>query len=82
MATHLPIHQPVVDSIPLPLTLTCLQLLVGGFIRFIELPTGDVLVVNESAAEFAAINPSASSLAGPAGPIYGDAVLCSPTEIA
>lgn len=83
MADHIPAWSPVKRNIPTPLTLTQLQTCVGGFIKFIELSTGDLLVVNEASLDgIAPFNSEASSLAGKAGPIHGDVVFCSPTEIA
>lgn len=81
MATFFSQEGPA-QQIATPLTLTKLQTLVKGFIKFIDTPSGDVLVVNESAPEFARINVTASSLAGKASPVYGDVVLCDPSEIA
>jgi len=81
MATFFPEEGPA-RQVESPLTLTKLQTLVKGFIKFIDMPTGDVLVVNESAPEFARMNETATSLAGRVGPVYGDAVLCDPSEIA
>lgn len=80
MAKHIPTNGPT-KSVDGPLSLTKLQLLVGGFIRFIDLPSGDFLVVNEAAESVSIINHSASAIAGRVGPIYGDAVLCTPQEI-
>lgn len=82
MAIYLPLDAPVKNNIPTPLTLTALQTYVGGFVKFIELNSGDILVVNDKATEFASINHHANSFARSAGPIYGHAVLCSPSEIA
>lgn len=81
MATFFPEEGPA-RQVEAPLTLTTLQTLVKGFIKFIDMPSGDVLVVNESAPEFARMNASATSLAGKVGPVYGDVVLCDPSEIA
>jgi hypothetical protein len=81
MAMFYPQQGPA-QKIAGPLTLTKLQTLVKGFIKFIDMPTGDVLVVNESAPEFLAENYAASAIAGKAHPVYGDVVLCDPSEIA
>jgi len=81
MAKHIPLNGPAILLVT-PITLTMLQTCVGGFIKFIELPTGDYMVVNEASEQLAPFNSSASSLAGKAGPIYGDAVLCEPSELA
>lgn len=81
MATFFPQEGPA-KQIEAPLTLTKLQSLVKGFIQFIDMPTGDVLVVNESSVGYARINVTASLLAGKVGPVYGDVVLCDPSEIA
>jgi hypothetical protein len=56
-----------------------LQMYVEGFAQFIELLSGDYLIVNEEGHKFAPLNPMATSIAGM--PIYGDAVLCTPDEI-
>lgn len=68
-----------------PITLTAFQVHVGGFIDFIELQSGDLLVVNEEinrrAADFVHFsNPTATVIAGI--PVLGDVVLCSPSEVA
>lgn len=64
-----------------PLTLTSLQTTVGGFIRFLELETGDLMVVNEASLDRVGVyNATASSLARQ--PVFGDAVLCLSSEIA
>ena len=81
MATFFPQEGPT-QKVKSPLTLTKLQTLVNGFIKFIDMPTGDLLVVNESAPEFARMNIAATSLAGKVGPVYGDVILCRPDEIA
>lgn len=47
MATFFPQKGPA-QQIETPLTLTKLQTLVKGFIKFIDMPTGDVLVVKAS----------------------------------
>ena len=80
MASFIPTQGPA-KEVRVPLTLTALQSYVGGFIKFVELPSGDLLVVNEAGPEFAAINRAANGFAGQAGPIFGHAVLCSPSEI-
>jgi len=81
MASYIPWDRPM-RQIPssTPLTLTELQGYVGGFIRFIELSCGDVMVVNEAGPAFAPVNHTASGLA--CQTIHGDVVLCSPEEIA
>jgi len=82
MADYLPAVGAIQRNIKTPLTLTALQLFVGGLIRFVELSSGDVMVVNEAYLDgLAFYNPAASQLAGKAGPIYGDAVLCESSEI-
>jgi hypothetical protein len=81
MASFIPSDdRPVVNGIPVPLTLAALQRYVGGFIRFIELASGDVMVVNEAGPEFAPLNKAATDIAHQ--PIHWHAVLCTPTEIA
>jgi hypothetical protein len=82
VADHLTVNGSIISGIKTPLTLTALQIFVGGFIRFVELSSGDLMVVNEASADgIGFYNPTASQLAGNAGPIYGDAVLCTPEEI-
>lgn len=80
MADYIPASRGIERHIETPLTLTQLQLLVGGFIRFVELTSGDLMVVNEAAESFAPFNPTASIIANRT--ICGDAVLCCPSEIA
>ena len=82
MATFIPAARPTQAAIqPVPLTLTTLQVHVGGFIAFVDLPSGDMLVINEASVDqLAPLNVTASSLAGQS--IYGDVVLCTPGEIA
>ena len=64
-----------------PLTLTALQGYVHGFVEFIELSSGDLIVVNEESLNgLGGLNMSASALAGQL--IYGHVVLCEPNEIA
>ncbi len=83
MADYIPVGRPILRKIATPLTLTQMQLKVGGFIKFVDLSSGDIMVINESATEFPGLhNPTASQLAGSAGPIFGDAIICSPSEIA
>lgn len=84
MAEFIPWDKPMrrIPDKEIPLTLTQLQGYVGGFIRFVELTCGDVMVVNEAGPAFSTVNHTANDLAGPAGPVYGDVVLCSPEEIA
>jgi hypothetical protein len=82
VADLIPATRPIRRGVLVPLTLTQLQTFVGGFIRFVELPTGDVIVINEASLDGADYNPTASSIAGKAGPIYGDVIHCSPSEIA
>lgn len=80
MADYIPASRNIERGIETPLTLTHLQLLVGGFIQFVELTSGDLMVVNEAAPLFAPFNPTASIIASQT--ICGDVVLCSPGEIA
>lgn len=64
-----------------PLTLTQLQIFVGGFITFVDLLNGDILIINEASRDRIGIhNQTASTLLGK--PVFGDVVLCSPEEIA
>jgi len=74
--------RPMQRNIQTPLTLTQLQTLVAGFVRFIELDDGDIIVINEASPGEAPFNSLASSIAGKAGPIYGDVVHCKSSEIA
>lgn len=72
-------------SIETPITLTAFQTLVGGFIEFVELESGDLMVVNEEInsrpSEFSHFsNPAATVIAGQ--PVLGDVVICNPSEIA
>lgn len=84
MASFIPAKRPMERIAPseIPLTLAQLQSYVGGFVQFVDLSCGDIMVVNEAGPAFAILNHTANDLAGPAGPIYGDVVLCSPPEIA
>jgi hypothetical protein len=73
------------EQVEVPLTLTAFQIHVGGSIEFIELESGDLLVVNEEinrrAQDFAHFsNPAATVIAGL--PVLGDVVICSPSEVA
>lgn len=63
-----------------PLSLTDLQNAVGGFIRFINLKSDEILVINESSPEYGQLNKHASLLANQS--IYGHVVLLEPWEIA
>lgn len=82
MAQHITVNGTIHQDIYTPLTLTALQIFVGGFIHFIELSSGDLMIVNEASRDGLGFhNPTASQLAGKAGPIFGDAILCSPQEI-
>ncbi len=76
MPKLIPLTDPI-QPVESPLTLTALKRYVGGSVELVELLSGDIMVVNESADQ---PNKSASSLAG--RPIFGPAVLCSPSEIA
>lgn len=79
MATFFPLNGSA-RQLPTPLTLTTLQTCVGGFIRFIDLPSGDIMVVNEASPDLAELNETASSLAN--RDVFGDVVLCEPEELA
>lgn len=80
MADYIPANRPIQRKVDKPLTLTQLQLFVGGFIHFVTLLNGDILVLNEASRDRVGIhNPTASALLGK--PVFGDAVLCSPEEI-
>lgn len=82
MADHIRAHGPIQRGIAVPLTLTALQTLVGGFIYFVELRSGDLLVINEASRDQIGLyNESATAFAG-GSLIFGDAVLCTPGEIA
>jgi hypothetical protein len=81
MADYIPANRPIQRAVETPLTLTQLQLFVGGFVSFIDLLNGDMLVINEASRDHIGIhNPTASSILGK--PVFGDVVLCSPSEIA
>lgn len=81
MADFIPIDKPIQRGIKTPLTLTQLQNYVAGFIQFIETPGGDIVVVNEASLTHPTpLNSHASLVANT--PIHGDAVICSPEEIA
>ena len=68
------------NEVSSPLELHELQLLVGGFIKYVNLSEDRILVVQELAFKFHAINETASKLAG--RPIHGDVVLCAGSELA
>jgi hypothetical protein len=83
MATYLPATRDgqQIDPHHVPLSLTALQTLVGGFIRFVDLQSGDVMVINEASLDrLGFYNKTASTVAGQS--IYGDVVVCEPQEIA
>ncbi len=81
MADYIPANRPIQRGVKNPLTLTQLQIWVGGFIHFVNLLNGDMLVLNEASLDHIGIhNPTASTLLGK--PVWGDVVLCSPEEIA
>ncbi len=77
MATFIPMEGPLVHGLTTPLTLTYMQQMVMGFIDFVEIKSGDLMVVNEDAFQ---INSLATTLAG--REIRGDVILCDPKEIA
>ena len=79
MATYLPAKGKS-EKVDGPLTLTALQTRVKGFIQFVDLPSGDCLVINESQCSYVPVNDSATAMAG--YPIRGDVILCTPEEIA
>lgn len=65
-----------------PLTITRLQELVGGFVKFIELPCGDYLAANETDMRlFTRFNKNAEVFVGIAGPVYGDVVIFNEAEL-
>lgn len=76
MANFIPVDGPV-QTVATPLTMTALQKLVGEPIELVELPSGDLMVMNRIAVSN---NKNATSIAG--RPMYGQIVLCSPEEIA
>ncbi len=81
MADYIPANRPIERGITTPLTLTQLQTLIGGFIAFVDLTNGDMLVINEASRDRMGFhNQTASTLLGK--PVFGDVVLCSPSEIA
>lgn len=65
--------------VPGPLTLAALQIYVQGFIAFVELKSGDLMVTNEM-SNLASYNKTASSIAG--FEVFGDVVICSSSEVA
>lgn len=67
-------------QVPTPLTLTGLQNYVGGFVKFIDLPSGDLMVINEASPLFPALNEAASKIAGRT--INGHVVVCAQEDIA
>lgn len=79
MATYFPL-QGKSEKVEGPLTLTALQTRVKGFISFVELTSGDYLVINESQCSYVPVNDAATAVAG--YPVRGDVVLCTPEEIA
>lgn len=83
MATYMPANRDAQPIEPqhVPMTLTALQTLVGGFIRFIVLSSGDTMVINEASLDrLGFYNKTASAVARQ--DIYGDVVVCAHNEIA
>lgn len=66
-----------VTPIASPLTLTGIRKYVGMNFTFVDLRSGDILIVSDNASE---PNPFATSLLGQ--PVCGPAILCSPSDIA
>ena len=79
MAYFIPANGPVQAKIETPLTLTLFRAYVGDKIEFIELLSGDILIVNPEGQQ---LNSNANGFIGSQGPVMGDAVLCTPEEIA
>jgi hypothetical protein len=68
------------NEVTSPLELHELQILVGGYIKYVNLTEGRVLVVQELAFKYHPVNETATKLAGKT--IHGDVVLCSGSELA
>ena len=66
-------------GIPTPLSIVDLQEYVSGFVKFINLPGGDCMVVNEESERYVELNQTATVLAKQ--PICGPAILIHPGEI-
>lgn len=81
MAKFIPVDGQV-QPLDAPLTLTVLSRMVGGEIEFIELRTGDMMVIQKDSWFRLPINHTASVFAGLKPPVCGSAILCSPDEIA
>lgn len=88
MPTFIPAESSSALSSPAPdtqrvkggLTLTQMQIYVQGFVHFMELMSGELLIVNEASLDrVGPYNKSASALAGV--PVYGNAILCEPSEL-
>ncbi len=80
MAIFIPHDGPMEHNIESPLDLANLQTRVGGYIGFIDIPSGDTLVVADDISSLP-LNYTATALAGDGIMIYGHAVLCGPGEI-
>lgn len=63
-----------------PLELSELQTRVGGFVKFVDISEGRTIAVGELAHKYAAVNATASKLAGK--PVHGDVVVFSGSELA
>lgn len=81
MAIFIPHDGPMEHDIDTPLELADLQARVGGFIGYIDIPSGDTLVVAEDISS-SRLNYTATALAGNGIIVYGHAVLVSPGEFA
>jgi hypothetical protein len=81
MAIFIPHDGPMEHNIDSPLELADLQARVGGFVGFIDIPSGDTIVVADDISSLP-LNYTATALAGNGIIIYGHAVLCGPKEIA
>ena len=80
MAIFIPHDGPMEHNIDSPLELADLQAWVGGFIGFIDIPSGDTIVVADDISSLP-LNYTATALAGNGIIIYGHAVLCGPGDI-
>lgn len=80
MAIYIPHDGPMQHDIESPLNLQRLQAMVGGFIGYIDIPSGDTIVVAEDISS-SPLNYTATALAGNGVIVYGNAVLCGPGEL-
>ncbi len=77
MATLIPTDGPLEHNLQCPISLQSFQKYLGGFVDFLELDKGHLLlVVNEKGGDK---NTTASAFAGM--DIFGPAILCEPSDI-